>query len=85
MVANPCPQPVITLFVTVWNAAVSFALDDLEDWLGAQLPKISGKSELAKATRCALSRLPKLRPYLDHGFLEGIVRTICLEPTYAAG
>ena len=75
----------ITLFVTVWNAAVSFALDDLEDWLGAQLPKISGKSELAKATRCALSRLPKLRPYLDHGFLEGIVRTICLEPTYAAG
>jgi len=45
-------------------------LDDLEDWLGAQLPKISGKSELAKAIRYALSRLPKLRPYLDHGFLE---------------
>ena len=42
----------------------------LEDWLGAQLPKISGKSELAKAIRYALSRLPKLRPYLDHGFLE---------------
>ena len=27
-------------------------LDDLESWLQAQLPKISGKSELAKAIRC---------------------------------
>ncbi len=26
-------------------------LDDLEAWLHAQLPKISGKSELAKAIR----------------------------------
>ena len=39
-------------------------------WLGAQLPKISGKSELAKAIRYALTRMKKLRPYLDHGFLE---------------
>ena len=45
-------------------------LDDLETWLGAQLPKISGKSELAKAIRYALARMKKLRPYLDHGFLE---------------
>lgn len=45
-------------------------LDDLEAWLGAQLPKISGKSELAKAIRYALTRMKKLRPYLDHGFLE---------------
>lgn len=45
-------------------------LDDLEDWLGAQLPKISGKSELAKAIRYGLTRMKKLRPYLDHGFLE---------------
>jgi len=45
-------------------------LDDLETWLGAQLPKISGKSELAKAIRYALTRMKKLRPYLDHGFLE---------------
>jgi len=45
-------------------------LDGLEAWLGAQLPKISGKSELAKAIRYALTRLKKLRPYLDHGFLE---------------
>jgi transposase len=45
-------------------------LDDLEAWLGAQLPKISGKSELAKAIRYALTRMKKLRGYLDHGFLE---------------
>ncbi len=45
-------------------------LDDLESWLNAQLPKISGKSELAKAIRYALTRMKKLRPYLDHGFLE---------------
>ena len=44
--------------------------DDLEVWLHAQLPKISGKSELAKAIRYALTRMKKLRPYLDHGFLE---------------
>jgi len=45
-------------------------LDDLESWLNAQLPKISGKSELAKAIRYALTRMKKLRPYLDHGLLE---------------
>ena len=44
--------------------------DDLEVWLHAQLPKISGKSELAKAIRYALTRMKRLRPYLDHGFLE---------------
>ena len=44
--------------------------DDLEIWLHAQLPKISGKSPLAKAIRYALNRLPKTRPYLDNGFLE---------------
>ena len=44
--------------------------DDLEEWLHAQLPKISGKSPLAKAIRYALNRLPKTRPYLDNGFLE---------------
>jgi transposase len=44
--------------------------DDLEAWLGVQLARIPGKSELAKAIRYALSRWPKLRPYLDHGFLE---------------
>ena len=45
-------------------------LDDLEIWLQAQLSRISGKSELAKAIRYALTRMKALRPYLDHGFLE---------------
>jgi transposase len=44
--------------------------DNLETWLHAQLPKISGKSPLAKAIRYALGRMPKTRPYLDNGFLE---------------
>jgi hypothetical protein len=42
----------------------------LEDWLHAQLPKISGKSPLVKVIRYALSRMPKTRPYLENGFLE---------------
>jgi transposase len=45
-------------------------LDDLETWLQAQLPRISSKSELAKAIRYALIRMRKLRPYLEHGCLE---------------
>lgn len=45
-------------------------LDQLEAWLQAQLPRISGKSELAKAIRYALTRIKKLRPYLDHGHVE---------------
>ncbi|MGB0969020.1 MAG: IS66 family transposase [Halocynthiibacter sp.] len=44
--------------------------DEFEIWLKAQLPKISGKTPMAKAIRYALKRLPKARPYLDHGFLE---------------
>ena len=32
--------------------------DDLEEWLRDQLPKISGKSPLAKAIRYALGRMP---------------------------
>lgn len=44
--------------------------DDLEDWLHTQLPKISGKSPLARAIRYALGRLPKARPYLQNGILE---------------
>ena len=45
-------------------------LDDLEKWLHLQLPKISGKTPLAGAIRYALTRIKRLRPYLDHGFLE---------------
>ena len=46
------------------------AFDDLEAWLNAQLPGISGKSPLAAAIRYALSRMARMRPYLDHGILE---------------
>ena len=41
-----------------------------EIWMEAQLRRISGKSELAKAIRYALGRMPKMRAYLDHGHLE---------------
>jgi len=44
--------------------------NDLETWLNAQLIRISGKSPLAGAIRYALTRMKKLRPWLDHGFLE---------------
>src|SRR3712207_6233420 len=44
-------------------------LDGLESWLQAQLPRISGKSELAKAIRHALARMRKFRPHLEHGCL----------------
>ncbi len=45
-------------------------LDDLEQWLGAQLTRISGKTPLAEAIRYPITRIKRLRPYLDHGFLE---------------
>lgn len=44
--------------------------NDLETWLHAQLPKISGKSPLAQAIRYALGRMPKARLYLENGYLE---------------
>ena len=44
--------------------------DELETWLDAQLNRISGKSELAKAIRYALGRMKKMRGYLENGFLE---------------
>ena len=44
--------------------------DDLEVWLVLQLTTISGKSPLAGAIRYALTRMERLRPYLDHGILE---------------
>jgi len=44
--------------------------DDLQDWLNAQLPTISGKSPLAQAIRYGLTRMRRLRPYLANGFLE---------------
>ncbi len=56
--------------VEIRQAKAKPILEDLDAWLHAQLPKISGKSELAKAIRYALTRMRRLRPYLDHGFLE---------------
>ena len=44
--------------------------DELETWLHMQLPKLSGKSPLARAIRYALTRMQKTRSYLDNGFLE---------------
>lgn len=44
--------------------------NDLEVWLHAKLPSLSGKSPLAAAIRYALTRMERLRPYLDHGILE---------------
>ena len=44
--------------------------DDLETWLQAQLTRISAKSPLGGAIRYALTRMKKLRPWLDHGVLE---------------
>jgi len=49
------------------QAGAKPVFDDLEEWLQAQLPNISGKSPLAKAIRYALNRMPKTRPYLDNG------------------
>ena len=56
--------------VSIRQEKARLIFDDLETWLHAQLPKISGKSPLARAIRYALSRMPKTRPYLDNGFLE---------------
>ena len=44
--------------------------NELEAWLAAQLNRISGKSELAKAIRYALGRMKKMRGYLENGSLE---------------
>jgi transposase len=56
--------------VALRQARAKPVFNDLEDWLHAQLPKISGKSPLAQAIRYALGRMPKARPYLENGHLE---------------
>ena len=45
-------------------------IDDLEVWFHAQLTQISGKSTLAGAIRYGLTRLKRLRPYLQDGRLS---------------
>jgi hypothetical protein len=44
--------------------------DDLDIWLKAQLIRISGKTPLAGAIRYAITRMKRLKPYLDNGVLE---------------
>lgn len=56
--------------VVIRRKKVKPIFDNLESWLHAQLPKISGKSPLARAIRFALGRMSKTRHYLDNGFLE---------------
>ena len=56
--------------VALRQAKAKPVFDDLEVWLQAQLPKLSGKTKLAEAIRYALKRMPKARGYLDDGRLE---------------
>ncbi len=56
--------------VEIRQASAVQIFDNLEGWLAAQLPAVSGKSPIAAAIRYALNRMKRLRPYLDHGILE---------------
>ena len=56
--------------VEIRQAKAAPIFDDLEAWLYAQLPSISGKSPLAVTIRYALTCMRRMRPYLDHGILE---------------
>lgn len=60
--------PDVRLALRKAHAAPVF--DALEVWLAMQLTTISGKSLLAAAIRYALTRMERLRPYLDNGILE---------------
>ena len=44
--------------------------DELYRWLRTQVLRLSAKTPLAGAIRYALTRLKRLRPHLEHGFLE---------------
>ena len=44
--------------------------DEMEAWLQAQLPRLSGKTKLAEAIRYALNRMPKARACPGDGRLE---------------
>ena len=54
----------------VRRAEAAPVFDDLEAWLEAQLPALSGKTPLAVAIRYALTRMVRLRPYLENGSVE---------------
>lgn len=57
-------------WVRLRQARANRVLDDLDTWFGAQRTRISGKTLLAQAIRCAITRIKRLRPYLDQGLLE---------------
>lgn len=56
--------------VELRRAHAAPVFDALEVWLTLQLTTISGNSPLAAAIRYALTRMERLRPYLDNGILE---------------
>ena len=56
--------------VRIRQAKAKPILDNLAAWLAEQQPRISGKTPLAAAIRYALTRIKRLRPYLDNGILE---------------
>ena len=56
--------------VAIRRAGAAPHLDEFERWLQTQLPRISAKTPLAAAIRHALTRLKRLRSYIEHGFLE---------------
>jgi transposase len=56
--------------IEIWQAQAKPIFDNPEVWLHAHLPGNSGQSPLAAAIRYALTRMARLRPYLDHGILE---------------
>ena len=56
--------------VAIRQAKAMAIFDNLETWLYLQPASISGKSPLAVAIRYALTRMRRMRPYLDHGVLE---------------
>lgn len=56
--------------VEIRQARAKPIFNDLEVWLHAQSPSISGKSPLAAAIRYVLTRIERLRLYLDHGIPE---------------
>jgi hypothetical protein len=56
--------------VALRQAAAAPVFHDLEAWLREQLSRISGKSPLAAAIRYALTRMERMRAYLDNGMLE---------------
>ncbi len=56
--------------VELRQAHAASVFDDLKVWLAKQLTTISAKSPLAGIFRYPLTRMERLRPYLDHGILK---------------